>query len=99
MEDLTIRSPGVSRRHLVAGAVGAMALPIASSAFGRGIEAPATEADERFMRGGLRGLDRRARTKIGQIMITDAEIADKTPFADIAITGGVLAHEAMQLFK
>lgn len=50
MEDLTIRSPGVSRRHLVAGAVGAMALPIASSAFGRGIEAPATEADERFMR-------------------------------------------------
>ncbi len=32
-------------------------------------------------------------TKIGQIMVTDAEIADKTPFADIALTGGVLAEE------
>ena len=38
-------------------------------------------------------------TKIGQIMITDAEIADKTPFADIALTGGVLAEEALALFK
>ena len=32
-------------------------------------------------------------TKIGQIMITDAEIAAKTPFADIALTGGVLAED------
>jgi tRNA(Arg) A34 adenosine deaminase TadA len=38
-------------------------------------------------------------TKMGQIMITDAQIADKTPFADIALTGGVLAEESMQLFK
>jgi tRNA(adenine34) deaminase len=38
-------------------------------------------------------------TKIGQIMITDTEIADKTPFADIDITGGVLAAEALALFK
>ena len=38
-------------------------------------------------------------TKIGQIMITDAEIAAKTPFADIALTGGVLAEEALVLFK
>lgn len=38
-------------------------------------------------------------TKIGQIMITDAEIADKTPFASIALTGGVLAEEALALFK
>jgi tRNA(adenine34) deaminase len=37
--------------------------------------------------------------KIGQIMITDAEIAAKTPFADISITGGVLAEEAIKLFK
>jgi hypothetical protein len=36
---------------------------------------------------------------MGQIMITDAEIAGKTPFADIALTGGVLAEESMQLFK
>jgi tRNA(Arg) A34 adenosine deaminase TadA len=32
--------------------------------------------------------------KIGQIMVTDAEIADNTPFAEIAITGGVLAAES-----
>ena len=38
-------------------------------------------------------------TKIGQIMVTDAEIADKTPFADIALTGGVLAEESLKLFK
>jgi tRNA(adenine34) deaminase len=38
-------------------------------------------------------------TKIGQIMVTDAEIAAKTPFADIEITGGVLAKESLALFK
>ena len=38
-------------------------------------------------------------TKIGQIMVTDAEIADKTPFAEIALTGGVLAEESLKLFK
>ncbi len=38
-------------------------------------------------------------TKIGQIMITDEEIAAKTPFFDIDITGGVLADEALALFK
>ena len=38
-------------------------------------------------------------TKMGQIMLTDAQIADKTPFADIALTGGVLAEESMKLFK
>jgi len=38
-------------------------------------------------------------TKIGQIMVTDAEIADKAPFAEIAITGGVLAAESLALFK
>jgi tRNA(Arg) A34 adenosine deaminase TadA len=37
--------------------------------------------------------------KMGQILITDVEIADKTAFADIDITGGVLAAEAMALFK
>lgn len=38
-------------------------------------------------------------TKIGQIMITDTEMADKTPFAEIDITGGVLAAESLALFK
>jgi tRNA(adenine34) deaminase len=33
-----------------------------------------------------------------QIMISSADIAAKTPFAPITITGGVLADEAMQLF-
>ncbi len=38
-------------------------------------------------------------TKIGQIMVTDMVIADKTPFETVSITGGVLAEEAMKLFK
>jgi len=36
--------------------------------------------------------------KINQIMISSAQIAATAPFAPIAITGGVLADEAMQLF-
>ena len=36
--------------------------------------------------------------KIGQIMVSSSEIADKTPFETIEITGGVLADEAMKLF-
>ena len=175
----------VSRRHVVAGALGALALPIATPAFGRGIEAPATETDERFMRLALEeaaladdpyyfgavivrdgevlargrnlwsqqqdptahgemvairrflaahGLEKikgttlytsgescpmcmgaivwcgiarvvfgasiaELTTKMGQIMITDAEIAAKTPFADITLTGGVLAEDSLKLFK
>jgi len=38
-------------------------------------------------------------TKIVQIMIPCAEVAKQTPFADIGITGGVLANEALALFK
>jgi tRNA(adenine34) deaminase len=37
-------------------------------------------------------------TKIDQIMISSADLAAKAPFAPIAITGGVLADEAMALF-
>ncbi len=37
--------------------------------------------------------------RIDQIMLSSADIADKAPFAPIAITGGVLADEAMALFK
>jgi len=37
-------------------------------------------------------------SKIDQIMISSADVAAKTPFAPISITGGVLADEAMQLF-
>ena len=47
---LKASSAGVSRRHLVTGALGAVALPVVTPAFGRRIEAPATEVDERFMR-------------------------------------------------
>jgi tRNA(adenine34) deaminase len=174
---------GVNRRHLVAGAVGALALPIATRVTARGIEQPATEADTRFMRMAIeeatlgdylfgtvivrdgevlaRGHNRgkqekdptahgemvairnflkghgpdllkgttlytsgescpmcmgaiiwcgigrvvfgasiaQLATKIGQIMVTNSEIAGKTPFLDIAITGGVLAEESMKLFK
>ena len=37
-------------------------------------------------------------TTIDQIMIPSADVAAKTPFAPITITGGVLANEAMKLF-
>jgi tRNA(adenine34) deaminase len=37
-------------------------------------------------------------TKIDQIMVTSADLAAKASFAPIAITGGVLADEAMKLF-
>ena len=181
-ETLPIRA-GLSRRYVVAGALGAVTLPLAVPAFGRGVEAPATEADEGFMRLALeeaalgdypfgavivrdgevlargRNLGKQQQdptahgeivairnflaahgpeklkgttiytsgescpmcmgaivwcgisrvvygasiaelaTKIGQIMITDAEIAAKTPFTDIMLTGGVLAKESLALFK
>jgi tRNA(adenine34) deaminase len=38
-------------------------------------------------------------TTLDQIMISSADIAAKAPFVPIAITGGVLADEAMQLFR
>ena len=38
-------------------------------------------------------------TRMDQIMVTSADLAAKAPFAPIAITGGVLADEAMQLFR
>ena len=38
-------------------------------------------------------------TILDQIMIPSADIAAKAPFAPIAITGGVLVDEAMQLFR
>jgi tRNA(adenine34) deaminase len=37
-------------------------------------------------------------TKISQIMISSADVAAKSTFAPITITGGVLADEAMKLF-
>lgn len=37
-------------------------------------------------------------TRIGQIDITSAQIANATPFADVEITAGVLSPEAMRLF-
>jgi tRNA(adenine34) deaminase len=176
---------GVSRRRVVAGALGAATLPIAAPALGRGIETPATEADIGFMRLALEeaaladdpyyfgavivrdgkvlargrnlwnqqqdptahgemvaigrflaahGMEKIKGTtlytsgescpmcmgaivwcgiarvvfgasiaqlgaKMGQITITDAEIAAKTPFAEIELTGGVLAKESLALFK
>jgi tRNA(adenine34) deaminase len=38
-------------------------------------------------------------SKIDQIMLSSAEVAAKAPFVPITITGGVLADDAMQLFK
>jgi tRNA(adenine34) deaminase len=37
-------------------------------------------------------------TRINQIMVSSADLAAKAPFVSIAITGGVLADEAMALF-
>ena len=177
--DQELRGLAVSRRHVVAAALGAAALPFATPALGRGLEVPATEADLGFMRLALaeaalgdypfgavivrdgavlargRNLGKQEQdptahgemvairnflaahgpeklkgttlyssgescpmcmgtivwcgisrvvfgasiaelaTKIGQIMVTDAEIAAKTPFADIALTAGELAKEVV----
>jgi tRNA(adenine34) deaminase len=38
-------------------------------------------------------------TALDQIMVSSADIAAKAPFVQIAITGGVLADEAMRLFR
>jgi tRNA(adenine34) deaminase len=38
-------------------------------------------------------------TKIRQIMVPAREIAEKTPFLTVSLTGGVLAKEAMALFR
>jgi len=38
-------------------------------------------------------------TKLGQIMLTSRQVADAAPFATVAITGGVLASEALALFQ
>jgi tRNA(adenine34) deaminase len=37
-------------------------------------------------------------TRLGQIMVPSAEIAARTSFTEIEITGGVLAEEALKLF-
>jgi len=37
--------------------------------------------------------------KLGQIMLPSRAVADAAPFADVAITGGVLAREALALFR
>ena len=37
-------------------------------------------------------------TRIGQIMLPSRKLADAAPFADIAITGGVLSSEALAPF-
>jgi tRNA(adenine34) deaminase len=37
--------------------------------------------------------------KIGQIMLTSKQVADAAPFATVAVTGGVLAAEALALFQ
>lgn len=171
----------LNRRHLVVGALGAAALPIATRAAARAIDTPATEQDVAFMRLALEeaaksvnpfgaiitrgdkvlasghstqendptahgemvairnflaeydaeklkgttlytsgepcpmcmgaimwcGIERmvfaasleQLATKMSLIMVHAAEIADKTTFADIRITGGVLGKEALALFK
>jgi tRNA(Arg) A34 adenosine deaminase TadA len=38
-------------------------------------------------------------TKVGQIMLSAEDVASKAPFAPIDIAGGVLADDAMRLFK
>ena len=48
--NLTRHVSGLSRRNVTALALGALALPIAGPALGRGIEVPATQEDEKFMR-------------------------------------------------
>jgi tRNA(Arg) A34 adenosine deaminase TadA len=182
-EELQGFAAGVSRRHVVAAALGVAALSLDAPAFGQDAQGIATEEDERFMRLALeeaalgdypfgavivrdgevlargRNLGKRLRdptahgemvsirnflaahgperltgatlytsgescpmcmgaivwcgisrvvygasiaqlaTKIGQIMVTGADIAAKTPFAKLTLVGGVLADEELALFK
>jgi tRNA(adenine34) deaminase len=175
--------PGLSRRHLLCGTLGALAVPSATPALGRAVEEPEARDDRRFMRMAIeeaalgdypfgavivrdgdvlargRNLGKETKdptahaemvairrflaahgperlrgttiytsgescpmcmgaivwcgigrvvygvsieqlaTKIGQIMVTDREIAARTPFESIGITGGILAEEALKLFK
>lgn len=174
---------GLNRRVVIAAALGAATLPLASRAFAKAVQSPATQEDERLMKlaiaqaaegdfpfgtvivrdgevlmsGRNLGLQEHDPTahgemvairrflakygpeklkgttlytsgepcvmcmgaivwcgigrvvyaasidqlsiKIGQIMISCTEIAKQTPFADIDITGGVLADDALALFK
>jgi tRNA(adenine34) deaminase len=176
-------APGLDRRHLIAGAACALAVPAATRAFARAVKTQATAEDERLMglaieeaaRGdypfgavitrdgqvlahgynlGIQQQDPTAHgemvairnflakhgpeelkgttlytsgepcamcmgaivwcgitrlvyaasmaelaTKINQIMVPSALVADESPFVEIAITGGVLAEEAMKLFQ
>ena len=66
----------VSRRHLVAGALGAIALPATIPAFARGIDGPATKQDVAFMR----------------IALEEAALGDFPFGAVIVRNGGVLAR-------
>ena len=53
----------------------------------------------RLRTAGVRGLGASSsRPRSNQIMMSSADLAAKAPFAPIAITGGVLADEAMRLF-
>jgi tRNA(adenine34) deaminase len=70
------QSPCLNRRHLVAGALGAIALQTAIPAFARGIEAPATKEDVAFMR----------------IALEEAALGDYPFGAVIARNGEVLAR-------
>lgn len=174
---------GIDRRHLMAGAACALAVPATTRALARAVKAPATAEDERLMRLAIeeaaegdypfgavitRGGEVLARghnlgiqqqdptahgemvtirkflakhgpeelkgttlytsgepcamcmgaivwcgitrmvyaasmaqlaTKINQIMVPSALVADESPFVEIAVTGGVLAEEAMKLFR
>ena len=174
---------GVDRRHLISVSACAMAMPVATRALARAVQAPATEEDTRLMRlpieeaalgdypfgavitrdaevlarghnPGIKHQDPTAHgeimvirrflaehgpeklvgttlytagepcamcmgaiiwcgigrlvyaasmaqlaTKINQIMVTSTAIAEDSPFADIVITGGMLADEAMKLFR
>jgi tRNA(adenine34) deaminase len=73
----------VSRRHLVAGALGAIALPATIPAFARGIDGPATKQDVAFMR----------------IALEEAALGDFPFGAVIVRDGGVLARGRISAFK
>ena len=112
MQSLKGSAAGLSRRHMVTGALGAVVLPMAALVFGKKLKGTTlyTSGESCPMCMGAIvwcGIARvvygasiaQLATKMGQIMITDAEIADKTPFVDITLTGGVLAEESLKLFK
>ena len=105
------RPSGISRRHVVSGALGAIASPLAGSALAKAIEQPATEADIGFMRMALEeAAQGDAPYFFGAVIVRDGEVLarghnvwnrqqDPTAHAEITVIRRFLAAHGMEKIK